>query len=1421
MSFLIFSQRGVAGSNRQALALESTLKGKQMCEKTPDPFISGEKLWPIAEVLKKLFLLLLLFFSSPVLANSVFEVYYSSPAEAFSVCEAEAKAATVPPGYGPYKCVGFTANNIFQCAGSHTAELYNPYSTSFGYIQHQRRGCHNGVACPAGQTWNSTSQSCEISGPTPPTPEQARAEKNGGQPPNCGVGNPCNPATGNKYQPETDYVGGDGAPSIVRHYNSLLAGKDYGLGYGWTWMAVKKLELYGNTLQVREGDGRGEPFTKNNSGQWVGDADTKLTLTQDSTGYTLARQDGSVERYDTSGKLVSETDRNSRTTSYSYNVQGKLASVIGPFGHALAIGYDGNGRIASINDPAGGVYGYAYDTQGNLIRVTYPDGSFRAYHYENTSFPHHLTGITDERGIRFSTYAYDSTGKAIRTEHAVTTNSSPQERFSFTYNSDTQTTVTDPIGTQEVMGFNANLGVKNPTSKTNQGDGKALTQTFNTGNNLTCKQDEEGRVTTYTYNSTNQRLTETMGQAGDCTSPVATAATRTTTYQYASPTLTLPTVIESPSVASGQVKRTEIAYTSNLPTSITRRGYTPSGNSVQRTVGLQYDSQGRVISIDGPRTDVTDITTLEYNNCSSGSACGQLKTLTNSLGQATTFNAYDAHGRLTEQTDPNGLKTTYAYDLRGRILSVTQTPSGGSARITQYSYDQRGNVATTTGPDGRVLTYIYDAANYLTSVTDNLGNQVEYRYDLKGNRTTTLTKDPDGSLVRSIQTAYDIRNRATQINHAGSLTSQVFDALGNLTHAQDPNGNATAHQYDSLNRLLQTVDALSGATLYGYDKNDNLTQVTAPNGVNTQYETDDLGNQLKENSPDRGTLTYTHDTAGNVKSITDARSITVSYSYDALNRVTGMDYPGTEEDIGLTFDSYTGCTNGLGRLCKVQDQSGTTEYAYDGFGNVTETRRTELGVTYVTKYTYDQANRIASITYPDGRTVNHTRDTVGRITSVNMTVNGTTTVLANNIAYRADGLPKSMGYGNGLTEARGHDLQGRLTTQALGSENRNYSYDLNSNVLEQTNASGVSLYTYDTLDRLMSEASASVGQLGYSYDPNGNRLSFLDNGETKNYSYSPNSNRLTQIGNKEVTLDAAGNTLSRKNGKETFEYFPSGRLFKVYKEKKLVGTYLYNAQGQRTQKITKHGTVIYHYDLNGHLIAETSDRGVLQRVYVWLDDMPLVQVDRKGKDHDKGKHKAKERIAYLHTDHLGTPRLATDANQAIVWRWDSDAFGAEKPEHEDIEDDHKDITVNLRFAGQYFDKETKLHYNWNRYYDPKTGRYVTSDPIGLRGGLNTYAYVSNNPLRWIDPLGFVNVAPDSAGSSLPGATGRGGGSASAPVKIPGSPWPSMDVPALPPYHPMRQGFPPQEIDKPEPPKPPEPPVSPRINMEPSKEKPCR
>ena len=142
------------------------------------------------------------------------------------------------------------------------------------------------------------------------------------------------------------------------------------------------------------------------------------------------------------------------------------------------------------------------------------------------------------------------------------------------------------------------------------------------------------------------------------------------------------------------------------------------------------------------------------------------------------------------------------------------------------------------------------------------------------------------------------------------------------------------------------------------------------------------------------------------------------------------------------------------------------------------------------------------------------------------------------------------------------------------------------------------------------------------------------------------------------------------------------------------------------------------------LYGEYDSSGNLIREYIYVNGAPVAQIDAG----------SPESILYLHTDHLLTPRYATDSTGATVWSWDSGAFGAEAPTGS--------ATVNLRFPGQYYDAETGLHYNWHRYYDPATGRYITSDPLGLAAGLNTYGYAGQNPLLFIDPDGqFFGTIP--------------------------------------------------------------------------------
>lgn len=141
------------------------------------------------------------------------------------------------------------------------------------------------------------------------------------------------------------------------------------------------------------------------------------------------------------------------------------------------------------------------------------------------------------------------------------------------------------------------------------------------------------------------------------------------------------------------------------------------------------------------------------------------------------------------------------------------------------------------------------------------------------------------------------------------------------------------------------------------------------------------------------------------------------------------------------------------------------------------------------------------------------------------------------------------------------------------------------------------------------------------------------------------------------------------------------------------------------------------------LYGEYTSAGALVREYVYLNGQPLAQVDAG----------SPEVLTYIHTDHLGTPRFGTNTGGTQVWAWSSDAFGVGAPSGS--------RTVNLRMAGQYYDSESGLFYNWNRYYNPNIGRYVSSDPIGLKGGLNPFSYAEASPVMYSDPEGLYSSDP--------------------------------------------------------------------------------
>ena len=702
---------------------------------------------------------------------------------------------------------------------------------------------------------------------------------------------------------------------------------------------------------------------------------------------------------------------------------------------------------------------------------------------------------------------------------------------------------------------------------------------------------------------------------------------------------------------------------------------------------------GQLTQINGPRTDVTDITTYAYypNTSDQGNNRGQLYTITNALNQITQLSNYDANGNVGTITDPNNVVTTLTYDQRNRLKTVTNQ---STSALTQYFYDSHGNLSYIIPPEGNRIDYTYNLADKVIQIKDTLGNKINYGYDVEGNRNREEIYDPSNTLKKQLDYTYDDYNRLQRITTpirpipSTAMTTGITAPLSVIRGPIQPLPPTTPLTVPTMTQPGTIV------THYGYDTQDNQTSVTDPRSNATQYTYDDFGRKNQTISPDTGTTTNVYDEAGNLTQSTDAKSTVVNYTYDALNRITTIQFPAdTAQNITFTYDS-TSVTYGKGRLTGRTDPSGAYTFYYDAQGNLNREVKTVSGVSYTTQYGYNKNNALTSITYPSGRVVTYAMDTAQRISGVTMTKSGTTSTACFFYHHIAFGGITFLTYGNNLSLTQGYDNQYRLSSIVTGSI-LNLAYTL---LIANGNITSI----IDAINPPMANTSGIPGT--YNYPTTSNKLSDITGPPVTTYGYDANGNITAQ-------------------GTRTFVYDLSNQITSILDNSTQIVAYTYNGMRQRVKKIVGTDTTIYHYDLQGHLIAETNAAGQTQVEYVYLGDQPFAMI------------RPTEQVYYYHNDHLGTPQVLTSSAGAVAWKAAYNAFGNATV------DASSTITNNIRFPGQYYDAETGLHYNWNRYYDPNTGRYITADPIGLEGGINLFGYVGGNPVNKVDIMGLGGCGP--------------------------------------------------------------------------------
>jgi RHS repeat-associated protein len=1151
------------------------------------------------------------------------------------------------------------------------------------------------------------------------------------------AGDPISICSGDVFEKVTDYeTAGQNKLNYIRYYNSLSVTSTLAseLGANWRSNYDRYLQLVSSDLITAERpDGQLINFY-NNGGSWTPDSDVDYTLTQSGTTLTLTDHGDTTEVYSaissTVGLLESITLRNGYTQTLGYNTNNNLTTVTDSYGRSLSFTYSKNGLVKTLTTADGQVLTYGYTNASSagylLASIKYPTTPATSQHYlyQNPSQPAALTSIQDENGAIYKSWTYDSMQRGLTSQTA-----GMADLFTVTYYDDSlMRTVTNALGvtyTYALANLQNDLKITNVSrAATSTTAAASESFTYDANGYLSSKTDWNGNQTTY-VNDNYGDPTSIVEAAG---SPVA----RTTTITYDTTFVHLPDQIVTDGLTTNFIYDANGNLVAKALTDTTTQTVPYATNGQTRTWSYTWNN-ALLASVTGPRTDLTETTKFGYDDS------GALTLITNPLGQKTSITSHTGGGLPETIVDANNVTATLGYDNRLRLISRAVATSAG-ALTTNYEYDRAGDLTSVTLPDASKLRCSYDQAHRLISTNDLFGQSIQRTLDALGDVTATNILNANGSATMQHSDTFDALGRMnTDQGASGQASSYGHDNNDNVTQVVDQLKNKTFIAYDALNRITAVTDPNSGITNAIYDAHNRVLTATSPNRIVTSYLYDGFGDLIQESNPNAGTTVYTYDSAGNqIKSVT-AAGATRESAYDALNRVVAVTYPAdASENVKYTYDE-SDHGYGVGRLTSVTDAVGTLTRDYDEQGNLLDERRTSGDVALTTAYSYDKASRIAAISYPSGASVSYTRDKMGRVSSI-ATVSGDSVAktVASKLTYAPFGPLASLEFGNKVSENHSFDLDYRLASLTdTGKEalrNLGYSYYANntiSNISDSLSAANTQSFVYDALNRLTGAAGA-YGGYQYAYDGDGNRLTETWGAITTNYGYAAASDQLTgtslgAIPTATFTYTAGGRLATLSPGLQSpsdvpitgLHYNQAGQLAAAKSGSEAAARYRYDGFGQRAVKhieAAAHSRFIYGQ--NGMLLEETNGKGEAQADYIYLNGAPVAVLNSN-------------KLYYLHTDQLGTPRLATNDNEKIVWKYDSAPFG-EAPSVSGT------ITQNLRLPGQYFDRETSWNHNGFRDYAPELGRYIEPDPLGFAGsGANLYQYADDNPISRSDPTGLA------------------------------------------------------------------------------------
>ena len=845
----------------------------------------------------------------------------------------------------------------------------------------------------------------------------------------------------------------------------------------------------------------------------------------------------------------------------------------------------------------------------------------------------------------------------------------------------------------------------------------------------------------YTYDSYGNVLTQT--ESGDL-SVLGDERTTTTDYVY-NPALWLlrfpsHTVVRD---ALNQPLRESWAYYDGdttgtaAPTKglLTKSEVWLNTSATRPTSTVTYDAYGNALTTTDPlnRTTTTTYDTQGLFPLRVANALGQtlattydpgtgnVLTTTDPNGQVTTTQ-YDALGRPTAvigPLDPVALPgVLYSYDLASvptkRIKQVRTTP-GGSELYTSYEFsDGMGRVIQGKTPAQDPTQQVVSG----TQVFDTRG-LVKEAYKPVLTATSTAFSTPDLTQPKSTMTYDPLGRLLTQTNPDGTRATTSYNQW--VVTLTDETGKQKLRTQDAYGKLIK-VEEKNGAdtytTTYMYDPLGSLTKTTDAKGNVTTIAYDSVGRKTAMTDPDMGSWTYTYDLVGNLLTQTDAKGQALAFTYDALNRVTQKTGPGLS--VTYRYDDPAK-VNGVGRLAKVTDATGSTEFFYDVLGREIKTLKVVAGLSYTFERTYDGLNRLLTLKYPDAEVLTYTYNPQGISTVTGTVPGGGLSPYVTSVSYTPTGqLSQQVVNGTLLTTTYTYDPQTlRLSNLKLVNganialQDLNYAFDAVGDVLTLTDnrRTQTQTFTYDDLHRLTSAASpGTYGTRTYGYDSIGNLT--LKDGVTQTYAHATKPHAVTSRSDGlTMTYDANGNMVTK--GTQALAYDAENRLISVTSGSVTQASFSYDGDGGRVKKTTAAGPTTYL----GKLWEVKPDGSTVK--YIWVGATRLASKASTGA------------TLFYHPNHLGSTDLVTDAAGTQVAHYEYTPWGELFST--------EGLTVPHLYTGKERDPETGFYFYEARYYDPQLGRFLTPDTIipvpSDPQAFNRYSYAHNNPLVYTDPTG--------------------------------------------------------------------------------------